>query len=214
MSGLDEIDQVAFVATAKWCVYLHSRPDGSVFYVGKGLRRRAFDFAPSRRTLHHKNIVQKHGRVNIGVKVIPCASEQEAFWLERAHIKMRKSQGTALVNLTDGGEGASGRPVTAKQIENLKLGRGKLAYARLSESAKASIAEGSARGRVKRHAWGKTPEGQEHIRMLAALGREVLHRERHLDCAQCDQPFKTRCAKARFCSRLCEQRNRRARRAA
>jgi len=208
---MDEIDQVAFAATSKWCVYLHSRPDGSVFYVGKGLRHRAFDFAPSRRTNHHKNIVNKYGRSNIGVCLVPCASEHEAFLLERAHIKMHKTLGRELVNLTDGGEGVGGRPATAKQLEGLKLGRGRSAYSRLSDSAKLAILDGLARGRTKRHVWQQTPDGIAHIRMLSTLGREVLHRERQPRCAQCGNEFNTRSAKARCCGRLCEQRHRRAR---
>jgi len=208
---MDEIGQVAFVATAKWCVYLHSRPDGSVFYVGKGRRHRAYDFAPSRRTQHHANVVKKHGRENIGIRVIPCAYEVEANMLERAHIKMWRLNGARLVNLTDGGEGASGHKANVKQQAALSMGRGRVAYARLSAESKASILAGLSRGRVKRHAWGQTPQGQEHFRMLAALGKEVLHRERCVDCAQCGQQFKTRSAKARCCGRLCEQRHRRAR---
>jgi hypothetical protein len=37
----DEMDSSAMTRTAKFCAYTHARPDGSVFYVGKGLRRRA-----------------------------------------------------------------------------------------------------------------------------------------------------------------------------
>ena len=110
------ISEVDFSKGIRFCVYTHSRPDGSVFYVGKGVEKRAHDFAPSRRTLHHKNVVSKYGRENIKVHVIPCMSETEAFMLERVHIKIARDAGKTLVNLTDGGEGGSGRKFTKEQL--------------------------------------------------------------------------------------------------
>lgn len=85
--------------------------------MGKGRPRRAFDFAPSRRTRHHKNIVAKYGRDNIRIDVVPLKDEALAFEYERLVIKIMRNYGKALVNLTDGGEGASGRPMSAKQAE-------------------------------------------------------------------------------------------------
>lgn len=86
-----------------FCVYIHRRPDGTPFYVGKGRPRRAFDFAPSRRTGHHKNIVAKYGRDNIRIDVVPLKDEALAFEYERLVIKIMRNYGKALVNLTDGG---------------------------------------------------------------------------------------------------------------
>jgi excinuclease UvrABC nuclease subunit len=74
---------------SEFCVYIHKRPDGDPFYVGKGRTRRANEFAPSRRTLHHKNIIAKYGRDNIIVEIIPCSNEEEAFALEVKTIKRR-----------------------------------------------------------------------------------------------------------------------------
>lgn len=206
-----EVDENLFREKAEWCVYLHSRPDGEVFYVGKGRRRRAHDFAPSRRTLHHANIVKKHGRANIGIKVIPCTSEIEANMLERAHISMWRANGARLANLTDGGEGTSGHKPTQKQLIALQQGRGRQAYERLSAESKARILAGLGCGRAKTNEWRKTESGQAHQRRLAEIGKHELHRERSITCAQCHKEFITRSAKARCCSRLCEQRHRRAR---
>ena len=61
----------------RFVVYLHRRPNGEIFYVGKGLLQRAYDFAPSRRTDWHKNIVAKYGRENILVDVIECDNEAQ-----------------------------------------------------------------------------------------------------------------------------------------
>lgn len=119
-------DEVGSLANAKYCVYLHKRPDQSVFYVGKGTKHRAFEFSPSRRTPHHSNIVAKYGRENIVVQIIPCCSEFEAFALEKAHISILKAAGAVLANITDGGEGASGRKFTdeqtARHIDAVKRG--------------------------------------------------------------------------------------------
>ena len=206
-----EVDEDLFHETAEWYVYLHSRPDGEVFYVGKGRRKRAYDFAPSRRTKYHRNVVNKHGRAKIGVKLIPCSSEIEAHMLEKVHISMWRLNGARLANLTDGGEGVSGRVVGEKQAKALELGRGKKAHAKLSCQTKANILAGLARGRVKAAGWKKTAAGQAHMKRLGATGEKALHREHEVICAQCQEPFITRSAKAACCSRRCGQRHRRAR---
>ena len=87
--------------------YVHARPDGTVFYVGKGdadrvkrIKRKA--------NRHHGFIVGKYGEDNILVGVIPCSSEELAFDLEKGLIKCFKRSGVSLVNFSEGGEGQSG----------------------------------------------------------------------------------------------------------
>ena len=87
-------------------VYIHKKPDGTPFYVGKGTGNRAYQF--SRRTQWHKNIVEKYGRNNIIIEIVNCINESQAFDLEKIYIKQLKRDGVCLVNLTDGGEGHSG----------------------------------------------------------------------------------------------------------
>lgn len=113
-----EIDINLFYKTAKFYVYTHAKPNGDIFYVGKGSGKRAWDFSPSRRTKHHINIINKYGRNNIKVTIIPCEWEYLAFKLERALISGHRYLGVALINLTDGGEGAAGRKFSAERIEN------------------------------------------------------------------------------------------------
>lgn len=194
---MNEVDPVLFAARFVWCVYLHQRPDGSVFYVGKGKPSRANDFAPSRRTLWHRNIVAKHGRKNIGVTVIPCCSEAEAFALERAHISIARAQGVELANLTEGGEGTAGHKSNEKQLAALARGR-------------AVGKRGVPGPRPQLEAWKATPEGILHLQRLSQIGRAVLHQERICSCAECGVDFTTHSAKAKCCGRLCEQRYRRA----
>ena len=87
-------------------VYIHKKPDGTPFYVGKGTGNRAYQF--SRRTQWHKNIVEKYGRNNIIIEIVNCVNESQAFDLEKIYIKQLKHNGVCLVNLTDGGEGVAG----------------------------------------------------------------------------------------------------------
>lgn len=60
--------------------YLHCKPNGAPFYVGKGCRstggERSHKF--SGRNKHHQNIVAKHGKNNIKIYVFQCNSEQQA----------------------------------------------------------------------------------------------------------------------------------------
>lgn len=101
-------------------VYTHARPDGRVFYVGKGCARRAHDFSPARRTPHHLNIIKKYGRDQIRVEILNCVSEAEAFDRERDLIRSLRESGHSLVNLTMGGEGASGRLVSQEFREHAR----------------------------------------------------------------------------------------------
>lgn len=59
-------------------------------------------------TQHHKNIVSKYGRANIKVIVFECASETQAFDDERRRIAQLRAEGCNLLNICDGGQGASG----------------------------------------------------------------------------------------------------------
>ena len=64
----------------KYYTYLHCKPTGEPFYVGKGCNvggRRSHNF--SQRSQHHKNIVAKYGKANIGIFVFNCDSEAQAF---------------------------------------------------------------------------------------------------------------------------------------
>lgn len=85
-------------------IYLHKKPNGDVFYVGKGFGDRAFSH--DNRNLHWQRTVAKHG---LEVQIVArCADEQQAFEQERLLIKSFRDSGVNLVNLTNGGEGSSG----------------------------------------------------------------------------------------------------------
>lgn len=98
--------------------YLHCKPDGSPFYVGKGSGNRAFDLR--RRNPHHSNIITKYGRENIKVFVFPCDSEIEALSDEILQISQLRREGHELANQTDGGDGVSNPPDLVRK----KIGSG------------------------------------------------------------------------------------------
>jgi hypothetical protein len=104
-------------------VYLHRRKDtGEVFYVGKGTLRKRHRtqrceraHSEYRRNEYWKRIAAKHG---FTVEIFAsCETDEFAQELE---ISLIKQYGRAsLANLTDGGEGASGRPLTEKHRQHL-----------------------------------------------------------------------------------------------
>jgi hypothetical protein len=98
-------------------VYAYLRQhDGTPYYIGKGKDRRAWS--------------KNHGRIMVPkdeTKIIMLhenLSEQEAHEIERQLIQQhgRKDLGTGyLLNLTDGGEGASGRILQESTIEKFRV---------------------------------------------------------------------------------------------
>lgn len=100
-------------------VYTHHREStGEIFYVGKGNGKRAWD--ATGRSRHWRSILKAHG---VLVSILnDQLTEAESFNLEKKTIAYwgRKDLGLGLlINLTDGGEGASGY----KQKEDEKLRR-------------------------------------------------------------------------------------------
>lgn len=96
-------------------VYAYLRKNGLPYYIGKGKDKRAWS--------------KNHGRVSVPndlskiVILHENLSEKEAHLLEVELIKLygRKDKDNGiLINLTDGGEGGSGRILNADSIEKLR----------------------------------------------------------------------------------------------
>jgi hypothetical protein len=105
--------------------YLHCKPDGIPFYVGKGTGIRGYQFHRSR-NVHYKNIVAKYGSKNIKVFIFDCDSEAQALSDEIQQIAQLRNEGYKLCNLTNGGDGASGYRFTAEQraaLSRRQMGR-------------------------------------------------------------------------------------------
>jgi len=125
--------------------YSHCKPDGSIFYIGKGMGDRAF--SKKNRNIHWHRTVAKYG---YEVKILAnWDSEEQAFDHEKLLISCFKDMKIKLVNLTNGGDGSSGYKWTNEQKANIKAnGEKNGMYGKHhSEQTKLKIAEKS-KGRI------------------------------------------------------------------
>jgi hypothetical protein len=99
------------VNPGQFYVYLHARPDGSVFYVGKGKGKRVYDFRNNRNP-HYLRTVDRAGKENVLVTIFPCDDEPDSFYVETIVIDLLRKRGDRLCNLTDGGDGVRGYVMT------------------------------------------------------------------------------------------------------
>jgi hypothetical protein len=98
--------------------YVHTKPDGTIFYIGKGKGGRAWNKRV--RNPHWKNVVAKYK--NYGVEILAnWDTEQEAFDHEILLISCFKDMGFNLTNCTLGGEGATG--YKASEETKLKMSK-------------------------------------------------------------------------------------------
>lgn len=102
--------------------YIHCKPDGTPFYVGKGGETRV-SFKKRYHNNHHTNILNKYGEENILVGKMECSTEEIAFDLERGLIKRLRKMSVNIVNLTDGGDGAKGAVRSAETRAKMAVGK-------------------------------------------------------------------------------------------
>jgi hypothetical protein len=105
----------------KYYIYVAFRPwDGSPCYVGKGQRDRWRVHLRKSHNSHLQRIIAKAGGEIPIVIIRSNLTEPEAFEIEIALIAaIGRGKNGPLVNQTDGGEGVSGRKVSAKTIRAL-----------------------------------------------------------------------------------------------
>ena len=96
--------------------YAHFRPDGRIFYLGKGSGNRHLSLS---RGAHWKNIVAKNGGFSSEI-LSTWPTEKEAFDHEKFLISCFRELGYELCNKTNGGEGTSGRVLSDASREKLK----------------------------------------------------------------------------------------------
>jgi hypothetical protein len=125
--------------------YSHCKPDGSIFYIGKGVGDRAF--SKENRNIYWKRKVEKFG---YEAKILAYwETEKEAFDHEKLLISCFKDMGIKLVNMTNGGEGSSGYKWTDEQKANFDVaGENNGMYGKQhSKETKLKLSE-NAKGRV------------------------------------------------------------------
>ena len=104
------------MAKAKFYTYVHRKADtGEVFYVGKGSGNRATFF--HQRSKYWGRVAKKHGVIVEFVAFF--YEEQHALESEVSLISSYRLDGVKLANLTDGGEGTSGRMHTPEAIAKM-----------------------------------------------------------------------------------------------
>ena len=161
--------------------YAYLREDGTPYYIGKGHGDRAFQSQRRKGCPKPKDIK----RILFLKKNL---TEEEAFKHERYMIAVlgRKDLGTGILrNLTDGGEGASGRTYVTSEETKRKLSEAHKGKP-LSEAHKEAISKGnkgktipqSTRDKMRNIHKGK-PLSLEHRRKLSAAAklREARKRE-------------------------------------
>lgn len=102
--------------------YLHCKPDGTPFYVGKGDDTRV-SYKKRYHNKHHMNIVAKYGVDNILVGKLECSNEEASFDLERGLIKRLRKMAAPIVNLTDGGDGTVGAVRSPETRAKMAIGK-------------------------------------------------------------------------------------------
>lgn len=96
--------------------YAHSKPDGTIFYIGKGRKNRAYDLV--KRNVYWKRVVEKYGQPTVEI-LANWKTEAEAFDHEILLISCFKDMGYKLANLTNGGEGSTGFKHSQESIEKI-----------------------------------------------------------------------------------------------
>ena len=150
--------------------YIHAKPDGTPFYVGKGTDRRSHRFTS--RNVHHTRVVNKYGEQNILIGKLDCSSEEISFNLEIGLIKCLNRMGVSLANMTAGGEGTGGLIITDEHRAKLKAAStGQVRSAETRAKISATKTNPSLEVRAKLRA-GKLGAklSEEHKRKVSAAG--------------------------------------------
>lgn len=176
-------------SNATYFVYEHWRPDiDACFYVGKGMHRRVRSVA-RKENQRHCRIVAKLKSMGLSVEVRIFAevqTEKEAFDIEVIRIKHLRDSGVDIVNMTDGGEGASGVVVTdemRRKRSELMLGKAGawLKGRKLSEEHKAKISASGVGRKVSEETRKKISDAQKGKPRPELIGRVCSEetREKH-----------------------------------
>lgn len=150
--------------------YSHAKPDGSIFYIGKGANNRAYSF--SARNRYWKRIVAKYGNPTVQI-LAHWKTEQEAFDHEMLLIDCFKDMGYKLANITKGGDGVAG--LKWADESKLKLSKSKMGVKFIGRGA-TSVQKGD---KLPEHHANKL---REHLKIARA---KIDHSKIYLPKATC-----------------------------
>ena len=107
MTNLPGLYNPIFLTTAAdmFCTYAHTKPDGTIFYIGKGSHARAH--SSKGRNVHWNNIVNKYKNFDFEI-LANWKTEEEAFSHEVLLISCFRDMGFILANISEGGLGSKG----------------------------------------------------------------------------------------------------------
>ena len=110
------INQDFYNQNKKYYIYIHYTPDNIPFYVGKGIKNRCLH--KHSRSKWWNNMVNKYGYY-IKIQEINLSEDEclqrEIYWIN--YFGRKQYQEGTLINLTNGGEGVSGRLYTDEEKE-------------------------------------------------------------------------------------------------
>ena len=118
--------------------YIHCKPDGIPFYVGKGSLRRSNYLGE--RNLRHQRTVDKYGKDSILKGRIECTTDKIALILEIGLIKCFRAMDIDLANYTDGGEGTLNPTVESRY--NMSQAAKKRGVSEACQKAKVKVLKG------------------------------------------------------------------------
>jgi hypothetical protein len=98
--------------------YAHYKPQGGLFYIGKGHANRAYNTKD--RNVHWKRVVAKYGKPHVEI-LAHWKTEEEALDHEKLLISSFRDMGFTLANITDGGEGCTGLRHTEEVKQKIRM---------------------------------------------------------------------------------------------
>ncbi len=160
----------------KFYVYLHLKPSGDVFYVGKGSSnkshsKRSHEF--SGRNIFHTRTIQKYGKENIEILVFYRDSEIEAFETEIKWIKSLRDSGARLVNLTDGGEGACGNILSEETKKKMSESAKGVKKQPFTKEHKENLSKAKIGKKLSQHQIDQRTKGQTGLKRSEATRKKL-----------------------------------------